>query len=859
MPLKPLTIDGDAFSTIIDLDHTVTSLITLPEGCFYSVEALVLDPNTGTPLRPLMDYMFFQPHVDISKQTLKQTAAIIQILNKSYSRVTVMGSYSHGVEQSDLDYWANLCISKKDVPGWMNWIGTLDAPFQQHPNMLRMLNKPVANYTLSEVQLEFKYIVDQVFNGDSNLIPHIEYWQNYLFSIPSTRLTQAVNDLTLATNNLKTNASLKVGDFKFTDNDGSKIDGPKNQFFHNLLVDRGDDSVGNYSFLPEGGTIPAVKTNLFQKSNSVSTISGLITLDKTRYKYKDTMVIKVRIGTFTNPPTNNSDKYTVQVLDMSLPQDSNQVYRSSVRTIVPGTEFTVSVPLKSITNETGGVTRYCVRLPEHMSIDPVFVLCDPDANLVTGYVRADLIGKNNIGQITAGGYVNSITADFTKVGLLDTAQKLYVHILGNFPSEAIDGNYPLLKEYTFNTDFTSNKDVTLIKFKPVTNVNENFYVNVVVSKSSDPTDISAITTQNLWYVSAVPINPYVDWYFAEKVGDRYNRITSKEEGNVIYLVGKTSVGRDIYPFVPNLTVTSSGIGAAIQGVDFVIDNTLITIDNTTIAYKITLPLKPEIESKYKNLSIRSQNSNQASVWIVDVSLQTDISGTWRQTSSLNSNVLDYVGEKSEFYLHLESNILSDGTPVTLVVESPTIYGNALTYPSQVTFFGSRAVAKFTLNAPLEANLDQYLKVKVYAPGRTYNVPQLLIVDTEKPYYEIRFVVNGMEGVINAYEGDNIQCQMRAIASSTANVQATVELDGSSDYSTGPNSDFTFPTGAGAILRSWSINSRDWTNILLSNVAVKTNLNSAYKTLIVGAHWSTVNGVKTGKDTSMTLNIRKIGT
>lgn len=861
MPIKPLNTEGEAFSVVVDVDHAVTSLFTLPQGCFYSVEALVLNPVTGIPLRPVVDYRFYQQEINISKTTGKQVAAIIHLVNKSITKVTVTAKYTHGIEQSQIDNWNRICLDYKNVPGWMNWLGQLDAPFQQHPSMQRRFTKTAHDYTFVDYQLQFNYLAKQILDGDDNVLSHIGYWQNYLFSLPTSRLNQAVTDMTNFLNKMKSETGLLVGDFKFSDNDGRYIP-TRNQFFNTLLVDRGLDTVGGYTYLPEGSAVPSKKTNLYQKVNAKETVVGTITLNKTEYVYKDTMTAKVKFTSIGVPATSLSTKFTLQVIDTTLPEGSNLVYQSPLTgNIQLNLEYTFNINLKSLTNEKGNVARYLVRVPEHGALQPVLVNCIPDMKNIPGSIAVEMTALNNVGQVTSGGFVDAISVSFKEIGRLTSNTNLYIHIKGDFPDSAIDttqGNYPKFQTWPFRPGFDYMKDQTIIRFTKTLDLNKNFYANIIVSKSSDPNNTTDVIAQNIWYITNVPVNPYVNWYFTKKVANVYERITTINEGNDIYLVGKLSVGRTVFPFTPTLSVVSNGISSAVNGIDFNIDNTLIVIDEFTVAYKINLPLKPELESKYKFLSIKSANSNTALVWIVDVSMQADLTGSWRSGPGSKSSVLDYTTETSDFYLHLESNVLSDGTTVNVVVEAPTLYGSTLTYPASIAMFGGRAVIQFKLDAPLSANVDQYMKVKIYAPGREYNAPPLLIVDSNKPYYEIQFLVNGTEAD-TAYEGDKIECRVRCIAGLGAVTRAAVSLSGSADSTTGPNSDFTYPAGSGALLRFFNADTRTWINALLDNVGIKNNLNEAYKTLTLNVEWPTLSGLKMGKDTSKTLNIRKKGT
>lgn len=862
MPIKPLNTDGEAFTVVVDVDHAVTSLFTLPQGCFYSVEALVLDTVTGVPLRPLIDYKFYQQNVSIANTTGKQVAAIIHLINKSYTKVAVTAKYTHGVEQSEIDRWNAICLQYKDVPKWMSWLGILDAPFQQHPSMQRRIKKQASDYTLTEFQLQFTYLAKQIVDGDDNVLSHIGYWQNYLFTIPTNRLSQAVTDMNSFLTKMKADTAMFVGDFKFTDNDGSKI-GTKTQFFNNILVDRGLEAIGSYSYLPEGAAIPSKKTNLFQKTSATQSIVGMITLDKTRYKYRDRMQASVRFTQFNSPVTSLSRKFTIQILDTTLPEGSNLVFQTAVTTdIVLNQTYTFNVFLQSPTNEKGRVAKYAIRIPDHMYVDPVFVECDPDMSIVPGHIDVELIGTNNIGQITTGGFVNRVAVNFREYGKLLQPTKLYIHLKGDYPESAVDtvaGNYPSYQERTLDPGFGASTDYTLIRFKQAANITKNFYVEVIVSTSSDPSNLTAIIAQNIWYITSIPVNPYINWYFASKKANVFERITTINEGNDIYLIGKLSVSRNVFPFAPNLSIVSNGVGSAVNGIDYNLSSTMEIIDDTTIAYKVNLPLKPELESKYKFLSIKSENSNTALVWIVDVSMQTDLTGSWRSGPASKSSVLDYTTESSDFYLHLESNVLSDGTVVNVVVEAPTIYGSSLTYPASIAMFGGRAVIPFNLDAPLSPNADQYMKVKIYAPGRDYTAPPLLVIDSKKPYYDIRYVVNGVVDVDTAYEGDTIECQIKVMAADSADIKAVISLTGTSDSTTGPNSDFNYPAGSGALLRTFTANSRTWTNILLNNVSVKSNINSTYKTLTANINWGVVDGIKKGVDSSKTLNIRRKGT
>lgn len=850
MSIKPLSEPGVPFTIPVTVDHNVTSLFVLPEGSFYTVESLVLDPVTGVPLRPLIDYMYFQQVVDISLVTAKQVAAIIQIRNPDITSVVVKGRYTHGVTLEQINQWNSLCIAYKDAPKWLNWIGCLDDVLQVHPNVKRTVTEPpLSRRTLSDVEVELNYVASQFENGDSLYLPHIEYWQDQLFAIAQAKYNQATLDLTNYLNAMKADIGSKVGDFLFTTGDGVKWgNGGKNEYSGVTLKDRGDNAIGTYTYLPEGTAIPATRVRLFNRVAFEQKIQGSITTNKASYLPNETLNINVQITQLLNRVSTNTK---VQVVD----NDTQEIVQEFPINNVAVGVYTFQLNL-ALVKVSDSVKKLIVRLPEYMWLNPAIVSITPDTETSKGYIKVELIGESNTGVKAAGGYVNTIKVKFKRVGILTNPETLYVHLSGDYPSNLLKPGYGNLQTYTFPTNFTESI-VTVAEFVQQGEVSRYYKAEVKVSKTQDPSDTVSIVNQNVWYITAFPINPYIAWYFAIKDGLQYTRVTSAEEGQTLYAVGKLSIDATLYGVIPQLTVVSTGVGSAVDGVDFSIDrSTLINIDNETVAYKITLPLKPEQETRYKFLNVKSINSNVAEVWIVDKTVPAPIVASWRKSAIANSPVIDWVSETSVFYLHVEVPGIADGTKLNMSLASPEIYRNYLTFPSQITMFGGIAVVEIKIAGPQAANLSQYLKFLLVGPNINYTTLGLLVLDTSKPYYELRYLVNGLADTITAFPGDTIQCQARCIKDVSASATAAVMLTGTADTSV--NGDLVLPDGATSPLKSTMIAYDNWSDLYLNDVTVKSPIRLDYLTITTNIVFPTsVDGVKQGSDSNLTLNLRKL--
>lgn len=847
--LKPLSEPGVPFTQAMTVDHTVTSLFTLPEGGFYTVESLVLDAVTGIPLRPVVDYMYFQQDVINSRITSKQIATIIQIRNKSIESVVVKGRYSHGVAQEQLDHWLQMCTTYKDVPLWMNWIACLDDPVQVHPSVKRMVTDPAFDKrTLSDTEVLMNYIADQFLNGDKLFTSHIEYWQQQLFKMAEDKFNQSSADLSQFINLMKTDLAAKVGDFKFTDGDGVKWAGAlKNQFHGITLKDRGAQAIGLYTFLPEGALIPARRTNLFQRVTSVQSLVATLSTDKNTYFANETMAISLDVASVTNRV---SAKATVQILDA----DTEELIKEFVINDFKTSLYNFNVNLAESTQDVFA-KKLVVRIPEYMWITPVIVNVTPTADPGKGYIKAELLGVNNIGVATGNGYVSQIRVKFKRVGTLQTPQTLYVHLSGDYRPEDIKPGYPVLQKFDFPVTFNESEEI-VADFVQQGEEATSLKVNVEVSKSQDPNDLLSIIAENTWYLTQVPVNPYINWYFAIKEGTEYVRVGSVPEGSEIYVVGTLSVDAVFYSSIPQLTIVSSGVGSAIEGVDFILDRgTVINIAENKVAYKISLPLKPEQETMYKFLNVKSINSNIAELWIVDVVQPAPIVGSWHNSGVTGSPVTDWVSENSTFYLHIKTPGLADGTVLNLSLAEPEFYRPYLTYPNRVTVFGGEVNVEIRLNAPDVANPTQFIKMLVTGPNINYTTLGIRVLDTNKPYYEIRYIANGVVDALTVYPGDELRAQVRCIKDPLAKGQATVMLSGSA-VTFGPDMDFVVPVGSTDILSSRVINSTEWTDILVSPTRVKSPMRLDHLTLTTSVIFPTTSGVKMGRDTSFTINLRK---
>lgn len=845
MSIKPLSEPGVPFTASITVDHSVTSLFVLPEGSFYTVESLVLDPVTGVPLRPLIDYMYFQQNVDISHVTAKQTASIIQIRNPAITSVVVKGNYSHGVTQAQIDEWKLFTILYKNVPKWMNWISCLDDVLQVHPNVKRTVTSPsMDKRTLGDVEVEVNYIADQFENGDRLYLPHIQYWQNQLLLIPQTKYEQYMSDLNTYVNKMVQDTGAKFGDFKFTDGDGMKwSNGLRNEYFGTTLKDRGTQPLGSYSYLPKGSRIPSRLTRLFNYVNPVQTVQGLITTDKKSYYYTDTMGITVQITQLNNRVLPDAE---VQVID---PTTETIVASFPLPNIRVGT-FNFSFSLNNV--ETSLFSKkLIVRVLQYMWLNPAIIDLLPTADPTDGYIDAELLGISNVGSIEAGGFVNKIKVKFKRVGILKNPQTLYVHLSGDYPISFLHPNYRDLQTFHFPIDFNESEEI-VAEFMVDEMWMKHYKVIVSVSKSSNPQDNLAIIAQNLWYITAVPMYPYIQWHFAIKNGFMYDRIDSIEEGNTVYAVGKLSVDYDLMYEFPQLSVVSKGVGSAREGIDFIIDRSNhIKIDEETIAWKIDLPFKPEEEIKYKFLNVKTTSSNTAELWITDKTGPTAISGSWHPSEFLASPIIDWTSEKSTFYLHLKVPGLVDGTILNVSLDSPEMYRNHCTLPSTVTVFGGFALVKVILDAPYVVNPTQFLKLLITGPSINYTTLGIMVLDTAKPYYEIRYIVNELVDGLTAYPGDKIRCQMRCIKDPSASSRAAVMVSGSA-----VTDDFVLPVGTTSILKVTSVDATDWIDVFVDNLTTKEPMRLDHLTLTTNVIWPVnTNSEKNGLDTNATLNLR----
>lgn len=850
MSIKPLSEPGVPFTVSVTIDHDVSSLFVLPEGSFYTVESLLLDPTTGVPLKPLIDYMYFQQVDDLSLVTAKQVAAIIQIRNKDITNVIVKGKYTHGVTVEQINNWNNLCLVYKDAPQWLNWIGCLDDILQVHPNVKRTVDEPsLSRRTLSDVEVELNYIANQFDNGDSLYISHIEYWQDQLFGIAQNKYDQAMNDLNFYLNAMKNDIGPKNGDFLFTTGDASKWSPVnKNEYVGVTLKDRGVNTVGTYTYLPEGTFIPATKVRLFNKVTNVQRIQGNITTNKVSYLPNETISLTVQVSQLVSRVSVNTK---VQIVDN---ETQEIIQEFPIDNFAIG-EYNFQFNLGLVTVSDND-KQLIIRLPEYMWLNPAIVTIKPNTDLSKGYIKAELIGESNVGVKASGGYVNTIKVKFKRVGILTNPETLYVHLSGDYPNQLLKPGYSNLQTFNFPVDFTDSI-VTIAEFIQDGETTKYYKAEVKVSKTQDPFDTLSIVNQNVWYITSFPINPYITWYFAVKEGLQYTRVTSVEEGQTLYAIGKLSIDASLYGAIPQLTVTSNGVGSAIEGVDFLIDrSTLINIDNETVAYKITLPLKPEQEIRYKFLNVKSINSNVADVWIVDKIVPAPIVASWHKSALLNSPIVDWVSETSIFYLHIEVPGTVDGTILNMSLASPEIYRNYLTFPSQVTIFAGIAIVEIKLAGPQIANLSQYLKFLITGPNINYTTLGLMVLDTSKPYYEIRYLVNGLADTVTAYPGDVIQCQARCIKDISASALAAVMLTGSANIGSG--GDLELPPGTTSPLKSSTISFINWTDLFNDNVSVKAPMRLDYLSLTTNIIFPTSSdGVKQGTDSNLTLNLRKI--
>lgn len=849
MALKPLNVDGDPFTQAITVDHSVTSLFVLPEGSFYTVETLVLDPVTGVPLRPLVDYMYFQQVPEIGLASAKQTAAIIQIRNKDITSVVVKGYYTHGITNEQLVNWNNIATLYKDVPLWMNWIGCLDDVLQVHPNVKRTVtDPPMDKRTLSDVEVELNYIAQQAMNGDSLYTSHIEFWQKELFDYIQRRYDQANADLKAYLDKMKVDLSSKVGDFLFTDGDGLKWSGGlQNRYYGVLLKDRDTLPVGSYVYLPQGSAIPSTRTKLFNRVANTQQVAGTLTVNKQQYYQTDIMNITLNITQLVNRVYPDAH---VQVID---PSSNKLVAEFEIKDVNVGT-YNFQVNLQTSLEMEGFNKQLIIRVSEYLWITPTTCAVTPSGDPTKGRIVAEMLGLNNVGNVTGGGYVNQILVKFRRVGQMAGPIRLYIRIEGDYPDGTLAPGYQPLQVIDFQPNFTES-NVIVAKFTPKGSELETYRVNVSVSEAEDPLNTTAIISSNVWYIAGVPINPYVNWYYATLNNGVYTRVSSVEEGNDVYAVGNLSVDKDQFTQLPRLTVVSKGAGAAVDGVDFVIDSTVIDINKDTIAYKIKLPFKPEQETKYKYLRLKSINSNAAEVWIVDKVAPTDITADWHHSPSLNSPIAEYVGEKSTFYLHIRAPNVVDGTVLTVSLATPELYRPYLTIPGSTTVFGGVCVVKIVLDAPLVPNETQYIKMLIVGPNINYTTVGLTVLDTAIPYYEMRYVVNGLVDALTAYPGEVIQCQVRCIKASTASAVASVMLAGTA-ITSGPNADVNLPNGVTDLLAVRVLNNVTWTNLFVPGVTIKEPMRLDHLSITTNVIFPTnTAGLKMGKDTSALLNLR----
>lgn len=849
MAMQPLSEAGVPFTVPVTVNHANTSLFVLPEGSFYCVETLVLNAVTGVPLRPLVDYMFFQQVPDIAKTTAKEVAAIIQIRNTAITSVVVQGYYTHGITSEQLDQWVTFTTLYKDVPKWMNWLACLDDTLQVHPNVKRMVtDPPMARRTLSDVEVELNYIADQYMNGDSLYISHIEYWQQELFNYAQRKYEQANTDLVAYLEKMKVDVASKIGDFKFTDGNGLKWSGGLQNEYHGVLLrDRGPRPLGSYTYLPQGSAIPSRRTRLFNRVAAIQKVAGTLTTNKLSYYQTDIMAITLSITELTNRVYPDAH---VQVVD---PENGKLVAEFLITDIKVGV-YNFQVNLQTSAELSGFNKEFIVRVTEYLWIEPVIIIVEPSGDPTIGRIEAEMLGYNNVGVVTGGGYVNEIRVKFTRRGIINGAVRLYVRIDGNYPAGTLDPQYQPLQVIDFPAGFNES-EVIVAKFIPKGSEVETYRVSVTVSAAEDPANVTAIINSNVWYITGVPINPYINWFFATLENGIYTRVSSVEEGKDVYVVGDLSVDRNQFTNIPLLTVTSNGVGAAVNGVDFVIENTVIDIDRDSIAYKVRLPFKPELETKYKFLSVKSINSNNAEVWIVDKIADMPITASWHNSAVLNSPVAEWVGEKSTFYLHIYAPDVADGTVLSVSLSSPNYYRPYLTIPGSTTVFGGICVVQIVLNAPLVANPINYIKMLIVGPNINYTTVGITVADTAIPYYEMRYLVNGLEYALTAYPGQTVQCQVRCIKDVSAPGTAAVMLAGTA-FTSGAESDLAFPAGVTDLLAVRVVNSTEWINLFANGCTVKSPMRLDHLTITTNIVFPTdATGLKLGKDSSALLNLR----
>lgn len=849
MALQPLSEAGVPFTVPVTVNHANTSLFVLPEGSFYCVETLLLDAVTGVPLRPLVDYMFFQQVPDIAKTTAKEVAAIIQIRNTDITNVVVQGYYTHGVTSEQLNQWNTFTTLYKDVPKWMNWLGCLDDTLQVHPNVKRMVTDPsMEKRTLSDVEIEMGYIADQYMNGDSLYTSHIEYWQQELFNYAKRKYEQSSTDLIAYLKKMQTDVESKVGDFKFTDGDGLMWSGGiQNEYHGVLLMDRGTRPLGSYTYLPQGSAIPSRRTRLFNRVLNEQKITGVLSTNKTSYYQTDILNITLSITELTNRVYPDAH---VQVVD---PENGKLVAEFLISDIKNGV-YNFQVNLQTSAELDGFNKIFVVRATEFLWVEPVLITVIPSGDPTIGRIEAEMLGYNNVGVVTGGGYVNEIRIKFRRRGIIDGAIRLYVRVTGDYPDGTLNPEYQPLQVIDFPADF-DERDIVVAKFNPKGSEVETYRTIVTVSTSEDPVNLTAIINSNVWYITGVPINPYINWYFATNASLASTRVSTAEEGNDVYVVGDLSVDRDQFTNIPQLTITSSGLGSAVEGVDFILDNTIIDLGSDRIAYKIQLPFKPESETKYKHLSVKTINSNAAELWIVDKIADSPVTASWHLSPVLTSPVADWVNEKSTFYLHIYAPDVEDGTVLNVSLATPEYYRPYLTIPGSTTVFRGICVVEIVLDAPLVANPINYIKMLIVGPNINYTTVGLAVADTAIPYYEMRYLVDGLEYALTAYPGQNIQCQVRCIKDASASGLATVMLTGTA-FTSGPDSDLIFPNGVTDLLATRIVNSTEWTNLFVNGCSIKTPMRLDHLTILTNIVFPTdASGLKLGKDTAALLNLR----
>lgn len=852
MALQPLSVDGVPFTQLMTVDHSVTSLFVLPEGSFYTVETLVLDPVTGVPLRPLVDYMYFQQVPEIGLETAKQVAAIIQIRNKNITSVVVKGYYTHGVTSEQLANWNMMTTLYKDVPLWMNWIACLDDVLQVHPNVKRTVTEPpMDKRTLSDVEVELNYIAAQSMNGDSLYLSHIEFWQKELFDYIQRMYDQSNADLKAYLDKMKVDLVGKIGDFKFTAGDGLKWSGGiQNEYRGVLLMDRGNLPLGSYIYKPQGSAIPSTRTRLFNRVAAIQDIEGVLTTNKQQYFQTDVMQIQLNVTKLTNRVYPDAH---IQVVD---PDTNKLIAEFEIKDIKVGL-YNFQLNLQSSIEMEGFNKSLIVRVSEYLWIQPSIIVVTPSGDPMKGYIAVEMLGLDNVGNVTGGGYVNQILCRFKRVGVLTEPVRLYIRVDGNYPDGTLASGYYPFRFIDFQPNF-DRSDVIVAKFTPKGSELETYRVNVSVSKAEDPNNQTAIVNSNVWYIAGVPINPYINWYYATLANGQYTRVSSVEEGNDVYVIGNLSVDKTMYTTIPRLSVVSKGVGAAVEGVDFVIDHALIEINNDTIAYKVKLPFKPEQETKYKYLQLKTINSNVGELWIVDKVAPMDITADWHLSPSLGSPIAEYVDEKSTFYLHIKAPALADGTVLTVSLATPEMYRPYLTIPGSTTVYGGICVVKIVLDAPLVSNPVQYIKMLVVGPNINYTTVGLAVMDTALPYYELRYVVAGLEYALTAYPGQSIQCQARCIRDPNTTARATLMMAGTA-FTNGANSDVVLPEGKDDILLSRVLTGATtaWIPLFVSGVTIKEPMRLDHLTITTNVVFPTdANGLKQGRDTSALLNLRK---